>query len=146
MLVLKEGLELLHHSVTQGPRAGVVEAKHEPWGSPGLGGWKWAETCVLWRLRQKVLFVFWRVSSTLPHKSGKELQSVASLSSKGWSETQLVELHVDPGVLVAPDMDELQKTKEIQVFHWVHPMASMHDLYVKKRGSLRPQDSSQITR
>lgn len=40
----------------------------------------------------------------------------------------------------------LQKTKEIEMIYWVHPMAPMHDLHMKKRWSLRAQESSQITR
>lgn len=122
------------------------EAKCEPWGSPRPGGWKWTKICVLWRLRQKVLFVFWRVNSSLSHKSGKELQSdipffkgLVRNSAGGapcWSRC----------VCSTWRGWMLQKTEEIQVFHWAHPM---HNLYIKKRGSsksLRMQSDHQTGR
>lgn len=57
-------------------------------------------------------YLYFEESVTFFHSSLEKNCRVTSLSSKGWSETQLVELLVDPGVFVAPDVDECYRKQK----------------------------------
>lgn len=140
MLILKEGAELLHHSLTQGLRAGVARQNvnleaalrqeagngQKPVSSEG-----WDRRFYLHFEESEALF-HTQVWKTIAECGIPFFKRLVGNSAAG--------VLVDPGLFVAPDMDECYRKQEIKVFHGAHPMAPMHNLYMKKRGSLRAKN------